>query len=82
MSMVHALPGWAKFFLLLVTRGSFTRKSNFASSLQVYNANNKFLFSKMNQLNVKSHPENRHVNKPKWKEFTLRKIIQLCQLLS
>jgi len=46
-----------------VLKGLFTRKSDFALGLQVSNANNIFLFSKMDWLTAKSHSEIRRVNK-------------------
>ncbi len=42
----------------------FTRKSDFALGLQVYNTNNIFLYSKMDQLIVKLHFKIGRVNKP------------------
>ncbi len=42
----------------------FTCKSNFTLGLQVYNANNIFLFSKMNKLTAKSCSEIGCVNRP------------------
>jgi len=47
------------------SKGLFTRKSDFALGLQVYNASNIFLFSKMDQHTVKSCSKIRCVNKPK-----------------
>jgi hypothetical protein len=47
-----------KYDVMVMTfKGSFTRKSDFELSL--------FLFSKMNYLNAKTHPEIGRVNRPK-----------------
>ncbi len=46
------------------SKGLFTRKSDFALGLQVYNANNIFLFSKMDYHTLKLHPEIERVNSP------------------
>jgi len=45
-------------------KGSFTRTSYFALSLQDYKPYNKFIFSKMHQLNAKLGPEIGHVINP------------------
>jgi hypothetical protein len=58
----HLVQNWTYLEIDLI--GLFTRKSDFALSLQVYLKINNFLFFNMNQINTKMHPEIGRVNKP------------------